>query len=287
MNKHPHHNLWLHDDRELETILGCPITERITVHEWPISCVQQLRLADGRRIIYKSQYGASVEPEFYRKARSPLMVPARTIWESEGHSCMFIDFVDAPQLQDLELREEEAAHIGEDLVARIAEIEGDPPCYIDISDTAKWLQLVESTLSDLQNLVDEGRFQQVTSEAVRALDRCARNSSILEAIAMDSGLIHGDLGGDNVFRCGDGFKVIDWQRPIRGPREFNLFNVIGDCGFDPLKYVHRGIAGVSAFLGVRWFTECKKLWIPDGRSYDGYIAQTAQSMERSFTTHTG
>jgi len=93
MEQHARYNLWLHCDDELISIIGVRISERVTVHEWPLSCVQRLQLEDGRRLIYKSQYGPTVEPEFYRKARSPLMISGETVWESNGHSTMLIDFI--------------------------------------------------------------------------------------------------------------------------------------------------------------------------------------------------
>ena len=42
--RHPYFDLRLHDDQELESHLSTKIVERITLHEWPLSCVQRLTL---------------------------------------------------------------------------------------------------------------------------------------------------------------------------------------------------------------------------------------------------
>ena len=76
-------------------------TERATLHEWPLSCVQRLTTSDGARVIYKSQFGPTVEPQFYAEARSDLLVPARTIYQAKGHACMLLESVDAPLLEEL------------------------------------------------------------------------------------------------------------------------------------------------------------------------------------------
>ncbi|MBN1579475.1 MAG: phosphotransferase [Anaerolineae bacterium] len=289
MNKHPYFDLWLHDDRELASFTGQTIEDRITLHEWPLSCVQQLQLEDGRKLIYKSQAGPTVEPAFYKRAASPLLLSTETLWESDGHACMLIEFIEAPHLEDLDLPEDEAVRTGQEIVARIAEIKGDPPCYIDIGSADKWGQLVDATVRDLRGLVALGRFQHVTGDTVRELDRLARDPIVLEALERDPGLVHGDLGGDNVFRCPDGYKIIDWQRPIRGPRELDLMVFASRMGsirrfeFDPLKYVHPGIAAMWAFLSAQWFTECKTRWIPKATDYDSVIANTPDEMKRFLT----
>ncbi|MBI3960182.1 MAG: hypothetical protein HY328_15325 [Chloroflexi bacterium] len=50
MVNHPYFDLLLHDDAELAAHLGDAIVERVTLHEWPLSCVQRLTTAQGRRL---------------------------------------------------------------------------------------------------------------------------------------------------------------------------------------------------------------------------------------------
>lgn len=282
MDKHPRYDLWLHDDVELESHIGSPVLKRTTLHEWPLSLVQKLVLADRRKLIYKTQYGPTVEPEFYASARSRLLPTAETLWQSNSRSCMLMEFIEGPRIEDLALEEDDAVSIGRELIREIAGIEGNPPHYIDISTEEKWMCFVDSTLEDLRDLVDQRRFVLTTEQDVRTLARCARAPAILEAIAIGPGIIHGDLNPGNVFMHGGGYKLIDWQRPILGPSELNLAGFMRDLGVNPLKYVHKGILGIRCILGVNWLTQCKKTWIPDARSYDRLLVKNAERMRRLF-----
>ncbi|HRJ44829.1 MAG: hypothetical protein KJZ86_20090 [Caldilineaceae bacterium] len=98
MNHHPYFNLLLHSDDELSAHLGEAITERVTLHEWPLSWVQQLTTAGGRRLIYKSQAVPSVESAFYAGARSPLLVAAETLLATDDHSALLIEWIDGQPL---------------------------------------------------------------------------------------------------------------------------------------------------------------------------------------------
>ena len=54
-------------------------------------------------------------------------------------------------------------------------------------------------LGTLHGLMDAGRFTAVDSEALRAIERAADSESVLDAASAPAGLIHSDLGGENVF----------------------------------------------------------------------------------------
>lgn len=127
VHRHPYFALWLHGDDELGPLAGGAIVERVTLHEWPLSCVQRLTLADGRKLIYKTQYGPTVEPEVYACVQSDLLPWAETVYRAAGHAgrhaCMLIEYVDAPTLEDLHPSEEDAVRVGREMQGRIAEID--------------------------------------------------------------------------------------------------------------------------------------------------------------------
>ncbi len=154
MHRHQHFDLWLHDDDELGPLVQSDIVERVTLHEWPLSCVQQLTLAGGRKLIYKTQFGPTVESEFYASARSGLLPAAQTIYKSDGHVCMLIEFIKAPRVKDLNLPEEQVVRIGRAVLDQIAGIIGELPYYLDVGDEGKWESLVNATLTDLGELID-------------------------------------------------------------------------------------------------------------------------------------
>ena len=217
MHRHPYFDLMLHEDDELSALLGSRVVERPTLHEWPLSCVQRVTTADETRIIYKAQAAPTIEPEFYAAARSPLLPQARTIYHTEQHACMLIEFIDAPRLADLRLP--------------AAEIER------------------------------------------------AASKSVLDAVNAPAGLIHSDLGGENVFVLGEDFRVIDWQYPKRGPADLDLAILLESTGLDPRDYVDTGVVRLMLLLRILWLTECATRWFTPGvESYDRQIVQLASAL---------
>jgi hypothetical protein len=85
----------LHSDEELRDLLGAEVVERVEVHAWPLSCVQRLQLADGRRLAYKSQLPPTVEPDFYAAAASPLLPGFRDLGSAGDARIMTLDWLDA------------------------------------------------------------------------------------------------------------------------------------------------------------------------------------------------
>jgi hypothetical protein len=284
MHRHLHFSLWMHDDDELASLAGGEIVERVTLHEWPLSCVQRLTLAGGRRLIYKTQYGPTVEPEVYARVRSDLLPWAETIYRADGHAGrhpgkhagMLIEYVNAPMLEDLAPSEEEAVRVGREVQARISAIEGERPHYFDIGDEARWMAYAEAMLDELSWLIEQGAFSIVTPEMVRDLARCARSRPVIDAVRARSGYVHRDLSADNVLMLPEGeYRVIDWQRPILGPVDLDLVDLLYSLGYDPLRHVEVGVAQVWLLLSIGWLTEAKARWFPEGNSYDRQVADLA------------
>ncbi len=142
MHKHPHFDLLLHDDGELAGYINGPVYQRVTLHEWPLSCVQRVVHYDARRFIYKAQSGPTVEADFYAAALSKLLVGGRTIYREGPYTCLLLENLEAPPLASLGLPEVEALRVGRDLLDEIARIGGKYPVYLDVSSPAKWTALV-------------------------------------------------------------------------------------------------------------------------------------------------
>jgi hypothetical protein len=278
---HPHFDLLLHDSEELETLLGVEIHERATLHEWPLSCVQRLTTSDGRKIIYKTQFGPTVEPEFYANARSELLVSADTIYQSGGHASMLIEYVQTPSLAELQLTERQVVQIGHELLHEIGCIAGELPVYLDLRSEDRWATLVEGTLDDLRALVSQGRFSAVDLNTIHHLDRWAFTEDVLAALASDTGLVHGDLGGDNLFVLPEGYRIIDWQRTKLGPTSLDLATLLESLRFDPLKHIPASVVLIMYFLRINWFTQCTLRWFPEGTAtYDRSIAELGSRIAR-------
>jgi hypothetical protein len=271
---HPYFDLYLHTDHELSDLLGSPVSGRQTLQEWPLSCVQRLTTSAGRKRIYKAQHDPTVEPEFYAKARSSLLITANTIHHTGVYSAMLFDEIDGPTLEKQSLSESQALAFGRNLLQRIAQIDGDLPYYLDVRTGQKWYEQMGEVLSDLKGLVEAGIFKSIHLEDLAHLERCAFSEAVLATFQAGIGYVHNDLAGDNVFMLPDGPRVIDWQRPILGPTSLDLALLLESLGFDPLPHVGQGVVRLVRLLRIGWFTECALKWFPQGReTYDRQIAE--------------
>jgi hypothetical protein len=272
MYPHPYFNLWLHDETELAEALGSAITARTTLHEWPLSCVQCLTLASGRKLIYKSQYGPTSEAAFYAAARSPLLITANTLSQFDYHTIMMFEYLDAPLLKDLNLVEAEAVQIGHELLMQINAIEGNIPYLVDISTQDAWAKVIGSMVADLHALVAEGKFSRISLEDIQFVAEWVSKDTVLAAIRSGSGTVHGDFAGDNIFRVSDGYRVIDWQRIVCGPPQIAFALFLESLGFDPLRHVPPDIVAMMLLMRMWHLIGCARMWFPAGiLTYDMQI----------------
>jgi hypothetical protein len=283
IHRHPWIALWLHDDAELAATLGSPIVERATIHEWPLFCVQRLRTADGRAHIYKAQTAPTVEPLFYTSARSPLLVGVRVLdGVGGGPAALLLEEVAAPRLIDLHPAEEEAVRLAREVLGRIARIEGDLPTLADIGTETEWVAYANAMLADLAALVAAGTFRQVDRPLIARLARRAEAPAVLAAIRSEPGYLHGDLTGDNLLVVPDGYRVIDWQRPLRGPAALDLANLLESLGVAPRRHVEGGVVQLLYLLRIAWFAQAARRWFPPGAAtYDTQIARLAARVEEA------
>jgi hypothetical protein len=273
MYQHKYFNLRLHDNVELEEMLRVKIVERRTLHEWPLSCVEQVITDEGRKCVYKSQFGPTVEPQFYANAKSELLVSGKTLYQSEsGYANMLFEFIEAPRIRDLNLSDDAIVAAWNNLRQSIAKIEGELPYYHDLSEKKLWKESMEMMLENLEKLVSQGLFQRVDNMALQRLRNWVCSEEVLAALDNNIGFVHNDLSGDNIFVMPDGYRLIDWQRPVIGPRELDLATLLDSLRREPARFVDQSIVWIMYLLRIEWFTECAVRWFPEGQdSYDTSI----------------
>jgi thiamine kinase-like enzyme len=283
MYQHKYFHLRLHDSAELEEILRAKIVERRTLHEWPLSCVEQVITNEGRKWVYKSQSGPTVEPQFYANAKSKLLVAGKTLYKSEsGFVNMLFEFIEAPRIEDLNLSDHAITAAWNNLSLSIAKIEGKLPYYHDISEKKLWEELMETMLKNLEKLVFQGSFQRVDEMALRKLRNWVWSEEVLAALGKNIGFVHNDLSSENVFVMPDGYRIIDWQRPIIGPKELDLAALLASLNRETGRFVDQSIVWIMYLLRIEWFTECAARWFPEGvDSYDRSIHRLINLVGRS------
>ncbi len=278
MEHHPYFDLWLHSTEELSTLLEIEVVERTTLHEWPLSCVQLLRLADDRRIIYKTQSQEGVEPEFYRRVQSPLLPWHRSLGLLNTSETLLFEYIDAPLLENLPLSEAEILAHGRSLLHALRQVDDHAPVYCDLGSAEKWLVLVEEALNKLARLIAGRKFHLTRPEMIGVLEAWARSAAALAAIETGPCLVHADLSGDNIFVTPAGYKVIDWQFARRAPAALDWVGFLDGQGIDPLRYADPASVGVFWFVRLAWFVECKTRLFPQGKIYDQQVAELAKQI---------
>jgi hypothetical protein len=273
MYQHKYFKLRLHDNVELEEILRAKIAERRTLHEWPLSCVEQVVTNEGSKWVYKSQFGPTVEPQFYANAKSKLLIAGKTLYQSEsGFVNMLFEFIEGSRIEDLNLSDNAIVAAWSQISQSIAKIEGKLPYYHDISQKKLWKELMETMLENLETLVFQGSFQTVDQMALRKLRTWAFREEVVAALGKNIGFVHNDLSSDNIFVMPDGYRIIDWQRPIIGPKELDLATLLDSLNRDTTGFVDQSIDWIMCLLRIEWFTECAVRWFPEGQaSYDRSI----------------
>lgn len=277
VDRHPRFDLWLHDDAELAAAVGASLAERATIHEWPLSCVQRVRTTDGRRFIYKVSAPPTVEAEFYARARSPVLIAARALPAAGTTTALLMEELVAPRLADA--RPADAPALAERLVRCIGSIEGDPPALHDISTRARWTDHMCAALDDIRACVAEGTFREVDAHLADRLERLASSPPVLEAVEARTGYVHGDLMAENVLVAGDGYRVLDWQRPLRGPTALDAATLLLSLGLDAARHVGPGVVLVHHLLHVAWFGQSARRWLPHGKPHlDRVIARIGREV---------
>jgi hypothetical protein len=266
MQTHPFFtDILMHSDDELAETLGSGIVERETIHQWPLSCVQRLRLGDGRKLIYKSQLPPTVEPEFYESASSPLLPGHRLLERLGACATMVFDWIEAPLLRDVARSDTELVDHGRRVVEQIGEIKGQLPIYLDIGSADAWLSVGEVALEKLRRLIRDGRFGSIEPDAVDRVRRWATSAQVVDTITKCPRVIHGDLTAAQVFVTADGYRVIDWQRPVMGPPEVDLVTLLVSQQFEPRRHVDASVVGIYWFLHLNWAVEAQFDLFPEFR----------------------
>lgn len=278
MEHHPYFDIWLHSNAELCEIMPFPVIERVMLHEWPLSCVQKLTLADGTRLIYKAQVMEGVEPDFYEHIHSTLLPAHHLLGTYKNTTMLYLEFIDAPRMDHLLFDEQEIVRHGQNLSAEIRQINREVPVYADLSSPALWDVFVDETLAKLSRLVESGQFQRVKTVTLSRLAAWARAPHVIEAIRDSPGLAHADLSGENVFLTPAGYKVIDWQYPRLAPFGFDLASFLDYMGCDPYQYVDAAVVDIVWFVRLAWFVESKTHLFPAGESYDYSVESLAEKI---------
>jgi len=270
----------MHSDEELAESLGAKILERETIHQWPLSCVQKLLLDGGGKLIYKSQLPPTVEAQFYRLAGSSILPKHRVLDRLGKCDTMVIEWIEASLLSDMVLSEDGLLDHGKRVVGEIAEIQGELPAYLDIGTASAWSDVAAATLRKLEVLIRNKRFKSLSEKHLRGVETWTELESVIQGMTERTGIIHGDLKADQIFIVGNEYRVIDWQRPVRGPVALDLVSLLEGQRIDSRKYIDLNLVKGFWFLRLHWAVEAQVELFPDfrGRLFDQWASEGAKKI---------
>lgn len=256
-------DLLLYSDDELERLLGARPAERRVIQAWPLSCVEEVRLADGRRLVYKAQLPPSVEPEFYAAADSVLLPAHRDLGRLGRVRMMALDWIAAPLLSQTEHDADGLVAHARKVIALIGEIGGEPPSYLDVGSPGAWSEAVDRLLGRWSGLLARGRLAGTGPDDLDHVRAWAASAPVQALLEDGSRLAHGDLKADQIFVTPDGYRLIDWQRPILAPPEVDLVSLLVAAGIDPHPFVDPTTVAVHWLLRLNWAVEAQSELFPD------------------------
>ncbi|MBN2617464.1 MAG: phosphotransferase [Spirochaetales bacterium] len=271
MIKHKKYNLWLHEDSELTELLGSRIIDRVTLHEWPNSCVQKLLLDNNKRLIYKYQSGGDTESRFYEDVSSSILPKTKTLWRDDWFSCMVIEYIETPPMGILEKSDNELIKISYEIIETIKKIKDRAPIILDIGSWEKWHEMASETIKTLKQLIAENRHYGSGLEDIQYMESIIFSLKMKKLYQKEIGLIHGDLNGGNIFPQNNSYKIIDWQSCKIAPLELDRASFISRQGKDPSKLINPEIAYMLYFVNIWWLVKCQTEILKDG-NYDNSIS---------------
>lgn len=261
MHKHPHFALWLHDDAELAHIIGSAIVDRSEIHAWPLSCVERVTTANQRHYFYKAQSQPSVEVAVYAQVHAPCLAPV-TIMPSSVPDCLPALLFGDTGARPIHPHTLTLDHI-EQILAALRTLPNDMPHHRNLATWALWLAHMRETLQLLTQLIDTGQFTQVTVDDVNLLRTIAQSRAMQRLFDDDIGIVHGDCHPNNILQSADGLVVIDWQRPLLGPRIIDRIELLLAGG---REVTHLPLAALQCWylLRIDWLVQAGVHWVPYG-----------------------
>lgn len=273
MDRHPHFpELLLHTDDQLAAVLGAELVDRRTIHEWPLSCVQRVTLADGRTLAYKSQLPPTVEPEFYRRVSAAFLPGCLALEPVADCAFLLIDWIDAPSLRDVADGPADLLAHGREITAAIGAVTPAAPHYLDLGTEPSWRRETGATFAKAATLVRDGRFRSIDLADLRQLAAWAGDPVVIGRVIDGARLVNGDLRCDQVLITTSGYCVLDWQRPVIALPQVDLVSLLLGEDLEPRDYVDPMVDRVYWMMRLQWAVECQHDLFPDSHgAYDDAV----------------
>lgn len=283
MKRHEYFDLHILENSEIAAVCSSRVIDRITLQQWPLSCVEKITTVDDQQWILKSNHqpcdieGLFYEQVYHRIILTPLHIDSRHPYQSiiypylEGKAVAESSSMNPGDLEYL-------FHNYHEPLSAIDHL--NLPAYLRFDTEKDYLTAVVFIENTVKDLIHQGLFHQVSPSLCQELADILHAPLTLSLAMTNTGLIHGDFSADNILLHDDGqFTILDWQRPMVGSRLVDLFTFYRSLNQQPPAEA----VLMGSFPLIYWLADCSIRWFPEGvNTYDQQISQLIADMIGAF-----
>lgn len=258
-------------NNEIGDILDLPITERETLAQWPLSCVEKITCGNGSSWIVKANHEpCDIEGHFYARVNHPNVIKPVHIQNTSPYQNIIYRYIEgfSYDVVNLNKKRDTETCFRNDFQPLLSSInQPDLPVYLKIDTKDDFLNNFNNTLNRLSQLVETGIFNLIKNDELDLLSRIIESDLTIKIATKNTSLVHGDFTVDNILIDMDNNSLIilDWQRPIYGSQLIDEYSFVKSRGFVPDPPVQL----IGSLVQINWLVDCTVNWFPEGsNTYD-------------------
>jgi hypothetical protein len=285
MKQHQFFNLQLLTNEEIEDILGLLVTERVTLSQWPLSCVEKVICADGTSWIVKSNHEpCDIEGQFYTKVNHPYVIKPVYTQSTPPYQTILYRYIEGIPYSVVNLNNKHDTEkcFREDFSPILTSIsQPNLPVYLKIDTREYFLNTFSNLITRLSHLVETGKFDRIQKKTITSLAKIIESNLTVEIGTSNTSLVHGDFNVNNILQNHQNNKLIilDWQRPIYGSPLIDEYSFVKSNDFQPDPQA----VLIGSLVQIYWLVDCAINWFPEGCST--YNIQTGELLSALFSAY--
>jgi thiamine kinase-like enzyme len=229
----------IHTPNELSDIFGDKITGAELLQKNFDSVVLLLTTQNTGKWVYKFYKRISIEPLFYKQAKSDLLAKCRVILNEERKTALLLRYIEGRRLDSLKSQPDNLMEYARDIISKIATIKNPP--FAERFDTyERWREYLQQNFEYIDKVSIKGLFKQINPDYINILKDSVTKIDWQVVFESPCGLINCDLHNENIFLMPDNtWKIIDWEMPCIGPSSVDMAGLLENLTLDPYQYLPR------------------------------------------------
>ena len=285
MQAHQFFDLQILTNKEIGDILDQPITERETLAQWPLSCVEKITCENGSSWIVKANHEpCDIEGRFYAKINHPNVIKPVHIQTTCPYQNIIYRYIEgfSYDVVNLNKKRDAITCFRDDFQPLLSSInQPNLPVYLKIDTKEEFLTNFDILPNRLTRLVNTGTFDLITKDEIGLLSRIIVSDLTIEIAIKNTSLVHGDFTIDNILFDMDknSLIILDWQRPIYGSQLIDEYAFVKSRGFDPDPPAQL----IGSLVQIYWLVDCAVNWFPEGsNTYDRQTRELVSALVNAY-----